>query len=272
MSLSTNRLCLFGAIELIHHGQPIDLKRARLDELVAYLAIRPGEACLRSQIAYALWTDSSEKQARTNLRNLIFNLKKNWPSLSSAISIERAVLRWRSDADVTVNITRFEQLLDQAEKTAAAQERTAILAEAASLYRGDLLTHCYEDWAMAARQRLREQYGQAVEQLIDCLFDLRRYDDALDWAKRLLAHDPLQDSVHRRLMQCYMALGDRSAALRTYHDCADMLQTELGVEPSAATLQLVEQLLGQNMQLAKSVEQPPPSTPRPRLVGRRSSR
>ncbi|MFN2203337.1 MAG: ATP-binding protein, partial [Caldilineaceae bacterium] len=270
MSLADNRLRLFGITELNYRGHAIDLARARLDELVAYLAVRPGVTCPRSQIAYAMWADSSEKQARTNLRNLIFNLKKTWPSIESAIAIERSALRWRSDADIIVDIHRFQSLLDEAERALTGEDSVRLLAEAASLYRGDLLPNCYEEWAMAARQRLHENCASALAQLVDRLLDLRRHDEALTWAKQLQAHDPLRESSYRRLMLSYLALHDRSAALRVYHVCADMLQKELGVEPSLATRQIVDRLLGQEIPASQPDDGPSPSVPRPHLVGRRS--
>ena len=185
MSPSDPNLQLFGAIQLTYSTRSDRSLLARLDELLTYLALRRGEACLRSQVAYTLWPVFSDKQARTNLRNLIFNLKRLWSISDRSILISRSELCWRSDADVLVDIHHFEDLLTQAESVIAVEERTAILSEAASLYRGDLLPNCYEDRAMAARQQLRDQQSRAVEQLIDELLDLRNYDEALKWAKRL---------------------------------------------------------------------------------------
>jgi len=59
---------------------------------------------------------------------------------------------------------------------------------------------------------------------------------------RLLAIDPLQEHVHRVVMELYDKLGRRSAALRQYHLCAEVLQRELGIRPDAETRSLFERL------------------------------
>jgi AAA ATPase domain/Bacterial transcriptional activator domain len=49
--------------------------------------------------------------------------------------------------------------------------------------------------------------------------------------------------VYRTLMRLYALQGDRVGALRTFHECATVLQRELEVEPSAATREEYERLL-----------------------------
>ena len=44
----------------------------------------------------------------------------------------------------------------------------AALEQAVALYRGDLLPACYDDWLLLERERLRQEYVKALEQLI-CL-------------------------------------------------------------------------------------------------------
>jgi hypothetical protein len=59
--------------------------------------------------------------------------------------------------------------------------------------------------------------------------------EALRHAERLVRADPLRESAHRLLMRCHDARGDRGRALRAYHECAAVLERELGVEVSAET-------------------------------------
>jgi DNA-binding SARP family transcriptional activator len=164
-------LRLLGAFQILHHGAEVSLGRARLEELVAWLAIHPGTPRTRTQIAYIFWPDSSEKQARTNVRNLIFRLKKRWPDVNDAIAIDRTGLVWRQDAAVEVDVQRFQALHAEAEKCGSADDCVRILTEAVNCYQGDLLPECYDDWALTAREQLRSSYAKAMEQLIDSLLD-----------------------------------------------------------------------------------------------------
>src|SRR5207244_2625849 len=60
---------------------------------------------------------------------------------------------------------------------------------------------------------------------------------------RLLTLDPLQEPMHRALMQLYVDAGRRPAALRQYQLCVDVLRRELDVEPESATKALYQTIL-----------------------------
>ncbi len=51
----------------------------RLQTLLAYLLLQCQAPTARQQIAFQFWPDSSEKQAHTNLRKLLFQLRNALP-------------------------------------------------------------------------------------------------------------------------------------------------------------------------------------------------
>ena len=65
-------------------------------------------------------------------------------------------------------------------------------------------------------------------------------DQALYYARRWVAHDPLHEPAHRALMTLYAQAGQPVAALRQYENCVRLLDDELGVPPDAATTALAE--------------------------------
>src|SRR4030095_9567360 len=71
----------------------------------------------------------------------------------------------------------------------------------------------------------------------------RDCEAAVQTGLRLLALDPLQDSVHRTLMRIYAQLGRRRVGVRQYQLCVDALKRELGVEPEPETRQLYQEIL-----------------------------
>ena len=66
--------------------------------------------------------------------------------------------------------------------------------------------------------------------------------DAIEIATRWLAHEPLNETVYQRLMQLYLAMGNRDAALRTYAACRNMLAEELRAKPAPETEALRERI------------------------------
>jgi predicted ATPase len=180
-------------------------------------------------------------------------------------------VQWSPDLPFTLYVAAFERHLACAEEAARQGDATATrsaLQTAVAQYRGDLLPACYDEWVLPARERWRAEYIKALEQLILLLETQRDYAAAIAYAQRLLRHDPLHETTYGRLMRLHALAGDRTSALRVYHTCATTLQRELGVEPSAQTRTVYEQLLN----LEGSPE--PPSIPETQrgeqLIGRQA--
>jgi DNA-binding SARP family transcriptional activator len=236
-------LCLLGAFQLTHDKVNVILDQARLPEFLAYIVLHRHKPIPRQSLAFLLWPDSSEAQARTNLRNLLFKLRSAWPRSEEFLDVGRTEIRWKGDHPHQIDVVDFEAALAESARQASPQQKEAALSRALSLYKGDLLPDLYEDWVLQKRERLRTLFLRAAEELVLLLEDQRRYDDAIVEAQRLLHADPLQESSYRHLMRLYAARGDRAAALRTYHTCLSLLERELAAPPSAATQELYNRLL-----------------------------
>ncbi len=66
------RVCLLGDQTVELGGEPLSgFESPRLRSLLALLIVRRDRPQSRAQLAFALWPDSTEGQARTNLRQLI---------------------------------------------------------------------------------------------------------------------------------------------------------------------------------------------------------
>ena len=70
----------------------------------------------------------------------------------------------------------------------------------------------------------------------------QKYDAGLAYGWQILRHDHAYERAHRQLMRLYALSGDRTQALHQYQRCVNALQVELGVEPSARTRQLYDQI------------------------------
>src|SRR5919106_868783 len=99
----------------------------RLQRLLAQLSLDDGGRN-RARLAYELWADSTESQARTNLRKLLHDLRRVLPDVERFVEIGNQSVRWRTDAPVSVDVVSFRAALDRGE-----------LVEAAHHYGGDLL-------------------------------------------------------------------------------------------------------------------------------------
>jgi DNA-binding SARP family transcriptional activator len=261
---------LFGELELRVGGTPLPrLESARAESLLAYLLLHREAAQPRQRLAFLLWPDSTEAQARTNLRHVLHNLRRRLPDADRYLEVEQRTLRWRTDADFRLDVAAFDEALSRA-AAAGAESPLEPLRDAVEAYAGDLLEGCYDEWLLEEREGFRQRHLDALERLAELLAELGEHAQAIPYAEQLMRRDPLREQTHRLLMRLYDARGDRARALRAYHTCAAILERELGIEPSPATREVYEGLL--------LVSEPAAGRPRagrlagPVLVGRAAER
>lgn len=258
---------LLGGFGVLVDQRPLNLAHiARLQLLLAYLAVHPDCPTPRSQAAFQLWPGSSEKQALTNLRKLLHHLRQDLPTRLPLLEMDVRQLQLHCTDEIRVDVVEFASTVEQASHHRSAgqpQAELAALQRAASIYNGDLLPGCYEDWLIGERENLRQKYMAALGRLAGLLEQGRRYDDAIQVAAQLLRADPLSEETYRRLIRLHALNGDRVAALGVYHTCAETLSAQLGVEPDEATRQLYQRLFDK----AGAPESPAPPLAHP-LVGR----
>jgi DNA-binding SARP family transcriptional activator len=247
---------LFGGFDARSpRGRRLRLPRRKSQALLAYLALRPGRRFSRDSLAALLWGDLPDDQARHGLRQALLDLRHSLPVQSRAVVLiegDQIALDARA---VEVDVATFERLV-------AAGGREA-LERAASLYRGDLLEGLgldeagFEEWLSIERDRLHELGRRALRKLLAEQTSTQDLERAVETAIRLLAMDPLQESAHRDLMHLYETMGRRSAALRQYERCADVLRRELGVAPEEETKRLHATLMAKAEAVSRAIRPVP---------------
>ena len=96
------------------------------------------------------------------------------------------------------------------------------LEGAVALHRGPLLADLDDDWVLEARDEHAERLGEALARLAAAA---ERPADAVGWARRRLALDPLDEGAARDLMRRLADAGDRAGALAVYDRLSDRLRT-----------------------------------------------
>jgi DNA-binding SARP family transcriptional activator/class 3 adenylate cyclase/tetratricopeptide (TPR) repeat protein len=237
----------------------------RLQSLLAYLVLHSDEAVPRHRLASMFWPDSIEAQARTNLRQALRHIRRAIPDPDRYLQVSNVSVQWRSTADVAVDLIEFET----AARHGLDNTDTPALERAANAYGGDLLVDCGADWLRPERERLRTLMGDVMRRLIDDASERGDVPSAIAHGEHLLRVDPLDEAVHRRLMQLHLRTGDRVRALRAYHACVSVLDRDLGVVPAAETVRLYELVVGATGEVdsASSIVVEP-AVAEPALMGR----
>ena len=222
---------LLGGVEVILDGQRLRaFNSIRLQRFLARVTFTR-EAQHRSRLAFELWPDSDEAQARTNLRKLLHEFRHSLPDIDQFVEIDSEIVRWKSTGPSEVDVVRFRDGI------AAGDFELAVRC-----YSGDLLPACYDDWVLAERAKLRAEAYRALLRLAGEAAARDEHNVTIRHVQRLLELEPTDEAAVRLQMEAQLALGDRAAALRSYHRCAEVLERDLAVTPGEAIEELYEQL------------------------------
>ncbi|MFD0715514.1 AAA family ATPase [Paenibacillus sp. GCM10027626] len=203
-------------------------------KLLVYFVLAFDMPQSRKQIAFDFWPDSTEKQALSNLRKLLHDLRQSLPQIDRYLTITPISIQLNGDLPFYSDVREFEQ--------AAKGKNLYELRKAEELYRGELLPGYYEDWLGAKRELLAQTYSNVLDKLISILENQREYSSAIFYASKLLVHDKLREETYRTLMRLYALTKDMSAVVRIFRQLKSTLQDELGIDPADQTLQLLERL------------------------------
>jgi DNA-binding SARP family transcriptional activator len=222
---------LLGAVEIILDGRRLRaFNSLRLQRFLALIALRT-DPQHRSRLAFELWPDSDERQARTNLRKLLHEFRHSIPDIGEFVEIDNEVVRWIPTGPSEVDVLTFRDAVAAGHFELAARR-----------YSGDLLPACYDDWVLNERAKLRaEAYGVFVR----LREEAARRDDhksTIKHAQRIIDLEPTDEAAVRIQMEAHVALGDRPAALRCYHRYAEVLDRDLAVAPGEAIGAIYQQL------------------------------
>jgi DNA-binding SARP family transcriptional activator len=259
------RLTLFGGLRATTDDREVTrFYTQKTGALLAYLAYYRQRSHPREELIELLWPESTSEAGRDSLSTALSWLRRQLePTGAPAGAVlvtDRAAVRLNPTA-VTTDVEEFEAALQAAAQAGTHPGRAESLARAVELYRGELLTGCYDDWVLQEREWLAERYFQALGRLIGNLEQAGDLDRALAVAHRGLSLDPLREEAHVELMRLYAAAGQPEAALRQYGELERLLKQELEATPSAATRALARQIERQSL-----IRRPPPAVRSPSLA------
>ena len=226
----TFTLSLLGHFALTGPAGRIEFASKKAAGLLAFLACTAPEPQRRETLTDLLWGSHFEAQARQNLRQALYVLRRTLGDASIVndghlVSLKAGVL----DCDVP----RFEALIRD-------QSRDA-LAAATELYKGGLLVDfdfpqdAWRDWLARERQKLQSLALDTVVKLGELELASGKAEAALRAAERAIAENDVREDAHRLLMRALAAGGRRPDALRHYEHLVAHLKHELDVEPDTDT-------------------------------------
>lgn len=231
--MSTVKLSLLGPFVLNVKDKPVRLPTRKAESLLAYLVLHR-EVHHRERIASMFWGDSPDELARRSLRTALASLRKELGE--NLIMSDRETIQLNPEFPLWVDVDQMEK---QAKQVISGDSQ-GILDP--SLYQDDLLNDFYDEWILEERAYYRDLAVNALLRSAQSLRSEGEYSRTIALSQKILSLDPVNERAYQNLIFCYGALGDRSAALKSYEECAFQLQEILGVQPAEDTNTLYEQV------------------------------
>jgi len=273
--MSELKIHLFGYPSLEADGVAIPIRRRKALALLAYLAAT-GSGHSRDVLATLLWPEHDPTRAYAFLRNALWILNRT--PLSNWLVATRHTIGLRKDPSLEVDVASFRSAVSGSldDSSPASIDR---LVTAERTYRAGFLegftvedSEPFDDWQISESNALRQELASCLERLADVFTSQHRTDDAARVVRRWLEAQPLDETVHRRMMELLAFSGQRAAALRQFEKCETILREELGLSPSQETLALADRIRDGTIEPASRT--PAPAVPvrlptyRTPLIGR----
>ena len=227
------RVFVLGELGLEADRRPLDrIGSHRARSLLGWLALHPG-LHPRRRVASVFWPDVLDASARASLRTTLATLRRELdePGAGGLVTSTRERLGVQPGPEVWVDLHDFERLVSIGE-----------LEQAAALCHGELLADLDDEWVHEPREHHRAQLLGVLGRLAEEAERSGEADAALHRTREQVALDPLSEEAQRELVRRLAAAGDRPGALAAYHAYSVRLQRELGIAPSVATRELVQQV------------------------------
>ena len=238
------KLRLLGGFEASRFGITVDgFTYAKMRTLLAYLAVESMRDHSRDALADLFWEKNDAVNARGNLRRTLSNLRRmlERPGSSPLFAVSKSTIRFLPYC--WVDSVYFQEQASAA--LGAATIDGAHIESVAALYTGEFLSNLtvsdspvFEEWLTMQRGKLH-RLALALQDASCHAYEQAGDDQrALRCAVRYAELEPLNEEVCRRVLRLHHKIGQSSAASLHYQNYCHLLETDLGVAPSAETQKL----------------------------------
>jgi DNA-binding SARP family transcriptional activator len=124
--------------------------------LFAYVILNAGTVYRREKLAGLFWPDSNETNARSNLRHVLWRIRKCIGD--TCLQTDKLTVTFASDSAYWLDTKVLTDGVTQGTSVAA-------LEKPVSAYQGELLPGFYDEWVLLERERLRAVYDHRMQQL-----------------------------------------------------------------------------------------------------------
>jgi DNA-binding SARP family transcriptional activator/WD40 repeat protein/energy-coupling factor transporter ATP-binding protein EcfA2 len=249
---------VLGPLEVSAEGRAVGLGGAKPRLVLAALLVHANEVVSADRLIDVLWADAPPDSALTTLQKHISRLRmaiepERGPGASAARLVTRPPGYLLRVEPTECDATRFERIVADAHRGAACGDlarATELLEAALGLWRGPAWAEfADEDFARAEVARLDGLRAVATEDRVELALAAGRHAEMIGELEATTAAYPLRERPRAQLMLALYRCGRHAEALRAYEGFRHYLGEEVGLEPSAALVQLADAIVLQKPEL-----------------------
>jgi DNA-binding SARP family transcriptional activator len=249
---------LLGSIDVVVEAHPRPVPGLRAKAVLAALAIRPGDVVGAGLLGNIVWGDEATPTA---LQSQISRLRTVLGQRSAIVARSQGYAL-NVPGEVT-DVQAVERITGEADQCDDVRERRGRLQDAMALCRGVPLAELSEfAWFRPQAQRLERVLLRAQLAFADTRMVLGEHLSLVPELDELVHRHPLDEQIHQRLMLALYRSGRQADALAAYQRLRQILDDELGVQPSQPLRELHTAILRQDPDLtpASAIEATPRRT------------
>jgi DNA-binding SARP family transcriptional activator len=207
-------------------------KQART--LVKILVAHRGRVVSRDRLCDLLWPDDDPARTGHRLSVLLATVRsvldpaRSWPPDRYLVADQSGVRLNREaavvDAELLVQDATYAAELLEGSDPGPARE---VLDHLDSCRRGEAFEDECDEWADELREEVRAAWARSMRRLANLRLRAGQGPDALGIFTRLLAVDPYDEAIHRRLVGCLVRAGRHGEARRAFDRwCRAMIEID----------------------------------------------
>lgn len=222
---------LFGNPQIYLDDKPIFFSFSKINALLYYLAVN--HVISRDEIAGLLWPNKSEQSARKNLRNTIYQANKALDA-EYIVSPNKSILQLNELLIVQSDVAQFmEDPLNNLDEYQEEFLKGFFLKDSEN----------FDLWATKMSNFYEQKFIQACYQKVTSDINDGNFADVEKNIRRLISLDEYDERNYQLLMKFYQDQNSNGKVIEAYYELSNILNEELGVQPSEQTRTIYEKTL-----------------------------
>jgi two-component SAPR family response regulator len=241
------QILTLGESKTLLDGQNITWVSVSAENLLHYLLAYP-KGKLYREILEDLWQTDHNEQSSGRFRVTVHRLRK---AIGNMHAVQDCCGRFFLSEDVlqASDLYQLRISLKEAEQTSNEQKRIKAYKRVYSIYQGDFLPDCEEEWARQIREEYKNSYLQTCLEISSIYCSQHECRLAVQVLAHALKADPyIGENYHQHLMGCLSTVEGKYTAIEYYRRFVHFLKVELNDTPMPETIEFAERIkLGEHI-------------------------